>query len=610
MGRVDADRNLLFGVLALQNGFITREQLIASVSTWVLDKSRPLDALLREQGALGPEDHAILEPLVRRHLAGHGGDPARSLAAISSVGSAREALAEIRDEDVQASLRGVGQMNEGVDGISTLSFPAEGGRAHGARYVILREIAEGGLGLVSVALDRELHRRVAFKEIKADAAHDAVSRARFLVEAEITGRMEHPGIVPVYSLGHAADGRPYYAMRFVEGDNLEQAIRRFHDPARGPKAPGEREVAFRALLRRFLDVCNAVAFAHRKGVLHRDIKPGNILLGDYGETLVVDWGLAKALGRPGPDATPDDRPVEPSAPAAGSYHTMAGSFLGTPGYASPEAADGKLDQLGPPSDVYSLGATLYQLLTGRGPFSDSETGERIQKTIRGEFPPPRQVKPDVPRPLEAICLRAMALGPADRYATPRALVKDIESWLADEPVSAWPEPWGVRTRRWMRRHRLMVACLITGFLTASGGILAVQRVRAQRERQRQLVSTYRTTAETLVRLLEETTAPPDLPRDQATPLSSEAGPGIDSARLDTVRLDPAWLEPLRTRYDEMIRRLEASGQQEQAREVRESFRRINARFRRIDPNISNYSDQPQIGLGGGIFPNPVPMIGD
>src|SRR5262249_25084566 len=143
--------------------------------------------------------------------------------------------------------------------------------------------------------DAELNREVALKEIQDRHADDPLSRARFVLEAEITGGLEHPGIVPVYGLGHHQDGRPYYAMRFVKGDSLKEAIARFHEPAPG-RDPGERALALRKLLRRFLDVCNAVEYAHSRGVLHRDLKPGNILLGPYGETLVVDWGLAKATG--------------------------------------------------------------------------------------------------------------------------------------------------------------------------------------------------------------------------------------------------------------------------------------------------------------------------
>jgi tetratricopeptide (TPR) repeat protein len=254
--------------------------------------------------------------------------------------------------------------------------------------------------------------------------------------------------------------------------------------------PGERNVAFRKLLGRFIDVCNAIAYAHSRGVLHRDLKPGNIMLGKYGETLVVDWGMAKATGskpwgvmrgEPGASASggPTTRSEAPLAPASASdgAETVAGSAFGTPAFMSPEQAAGRLDLLSPASDVYSLGATLYCVLTGRAPFEEKDAGQVLNQVEQGEFPRPRQVKPEVPAPLEAVCLKAMSRNPAGRYSSTRELAEEIERWLADEPVAALAEPVAVRARRWMRRHRPLVtgmaAALVVGVVSLGVAALAL-----------------------------------------------------------------------------------------------------------------------------------------
>ena len=247
--------------------------------------------------------------------------------------------------------------------------------------------------MVSVARDEELAREVALKEIQDRHADDPGSRARFMLEAEITGGLEHPNIIPIYGLGQYADGRPYYAMRFIRGDNLKDACRRFHERVDGGHDAGSRAIELRNLLRRFLDVCNAVAYAHSRGVLHRDLKPGNVMLGEFGETLLVDWGLAKLLGSDGPAAQATGRvPLEIESPltppsASGSEATMMGTAVGTPEFMSPEQAAGRLDQLGPATDVYGLRATLYYLLTNRAPFT--RTGTRYCKRSSGAIFPVR-----------------------------------------------------------------------------------------------------------------------------------------------------------------------------------------------------------------------------
>ncbi len=487
MPREASDRNLLFGILAVQMDFISRDALVNAMHAWVLKKARPLGQILLEQNALTSETHALLEALVQKHLALHGNDPQQSLAAVSSVGSVKKHLEQIADPDVQASMIALsspakereagGAAAELDDLYATVSIGAP--TATGQRFRILRPHAKGGLGEVFVAHDEELHREVALKEIQDRHADNQESRARFMLEAEITGGLEHPGIVPVYGLGQYADGRPFYAMRFIRGDSLQDAIEKFHNPppsprGRGAGGEGERQLEFRKLLGRFIDVCQAMQYAHDRGVLHRDLKPGNIMLGRYGETLVVDWGLAKATTKPDPELQRGgaESPLRPAS-ASGSAETIAGSTIGTPAYMSPEQAAGRLDQLGPASDVYSLGATLYVLLTGKPSIEDRDIGVVLKKVQSGDIRRPRQHKPAVSPALEAICLKAIALNPGDRYATPKALADDVEKWLADEPVSAAPEPVLVRARRWMRKHPAAVSGIAAAVLVGVVSLAAL-----------------------------------------------------------------------------------------------------------------------------------------
>ena len=363
-----------------------------------------------------------------------------------------------------------------------------------SRFEILRPLATGGMGVVSEALDREFQRPVALKEILPAGADDETYRQRFLCEAAITGRLEHPGIIPVYSQGSQPDGRPFYAMRLISGERsgtLQQALRQFHDSP--PADPAERDLAWRGLLRRVIDVCNTMAYAHSQGVLHRDLKPANILLGPYGETLVVDWGLAKDLRLP--DPAKGTIPARAAALPAGTLHSQdlpappglsttsaATEGIGTLGYASPEQLRGTHLAPGPHSDIYSLGTILYSVLTGTSPFPhdrSTDPSELLQKVCTGEFVPPGQQNRKIHRALEAICLKAMATQPTDRYSTATALAADLERHLAGEAVSAWQEPWTVRTRRWVDRNRTLVTTLgvALALVTCATSALALMQSR-------------------------------------------------------------------------------------------------------------------------------------
>jgi serine/threonine-protein kinase len=458
-----ADRNLLFGILAVQMEFVSRDDLIGAMNAWVLDKTKPLGQVLREQSKLGDDEHALLDGLVRKHLEKHDNDPEKSLAAVSSVYPVPDDLQQIADPDLQASLAHTSRCRAASDPEATRADTASPA-SH--RFMRLRSHARGGLGDVFVARDEELHREVALKEIQERHADNLEYRVRFVQEAEVTGGLEHPGIVPVYSLGSYADGRPFYAMRFIQGDNLKDAIALFHQEKEALPT-GVRTLRLRQLLGRFVAVCNTVAYAHSRGVIHRDLKPSNIMLGKYGETLVVDWGLAKLL-----DQAEADTPEVPLRASRGgdSGMTQTGAALGTPAYMSPEQAEGRLDRLGPRSDVYSLGATLYCLLTGQAPFASGEAAEVLARVRRGDYPQPRDLDRQIHPALESVCRRAMALRPEDRYPSPQALAEDVEKYLADEPVAAWREPWRVKARRWLGRHRTLVTATAATVLVATGAL--------------------------------------------------------------------------------------------------------------------------------------------
>jgi eukaryotic-like serine/threonine-protein kinase len=305
MSSSHVDRNLLFGILALQMDFISRDALIAAMHAWVLDKQKPLGRILLEQGALAPDAQALLDALVKKHLELHHDDPRQSLAAVGLPGGVQRELAQFADPDVNASLGRLAAVVPAKPSQQT-TLPMVTPASASTRFEILRSHAWGGLGEVYVAQDREVNREVALKRLHERYADDAGSRSRFLREAEITGGLEHPGIVPVYGLGTSDDGRPHYAMRFIRGETLKEAIERFHSA--DARTESERRIELRQLLGRFIAVCNAVEYAHSRGVIHRDLKPSNIMLGKYGETLVVDWGLCKALGAangtPRPTSTP------------------------------------------------------------------------------------------------------------------------------------------------------------------------------------------------------------------------------------------------------------------------------------------------------------------
>lgn len=480
-----ADRNLLLGIIAHQMDLVDSDSLIRAMNAWVLEKSKPLGKILVQQGALTADTHELLEALVAKHVEQHQGDVERSLASVGGLASMREQLDKIGAVDVQASLSRV-SINEVLQTVShqpTTNDPT----SSAPRFRVVRPHAKGGIGEIFIAEDHELSREVALKELQLCQAYNPDSRARFLLEAEITGRLEHPGIVPVYGLGHYADGRPYYAMRLIQGESLKDAISSFHD-GRAKRSATQERLELHKLLGRFVDVCNAVEYAHSRGILHRDLKPGNVMLGKYGETLVVDWGLAKSGKRTDSAVHVNETTLKVSS-NSGSTPTRMGAVFGTPAYMSPEQGRGDLEQLGPKSDVYSLGATLYHLLTGRPAFVAEQMDVLLKNIQANSFPRPREVNAEIPAALDAICTRAMALKPDDRYMSPMALAADIENWLADQAVLAWREPVHERIRRWMRGHQTLVSgvavAMIVAMVSLATGIVLLNASRQREQLARQ-----------------------------------------------------------------------------------------------------------------------------
>lgn len=408
---------------------------------------------LSELGHLGVEEKRLLEELSRafhRHesatLSGDAAEP--GILAVSPLAT----LARFRD-----------LADEGAAG---------GKRARDARrYEVRGEHGRGGMGRILAVWDRRMRRDVALKELlPADAAgrrdvNQGRIIARFLREARITGRLQHPSIIPVHEIGVRDDGTLYYTMKLVRGRTLRKAI-----------SEATTIEARMALLPHYLNLCQAIAYAHAHGVIHRDIKPSNVMIGEFGETLVIDWGLAKEIGATEAASgevqeLPDER--EPEL-------TIAGQLLGTPHYMAPEQAAGRLDQLDERADVYALGAVLYEILTGSRPYQASTGLEVLRKLTREPPQPPETLCPEAPAALVAVCRRAMEREPAARYESAAALAAEITLFQAGARVKAYEYGTAELLARFLRRHRpVVVTVALSLVVLAALGTYSYLSLRAR-----------------------------------------------------------------------------------------------------------------------------------
>ena len=404
----DWAKELLFGDVAIEIGVVGAPEIARAVER-CREKQASLAEALGAAGALDPKDRARVAAIVDDLVAEAEGDPEVALARRGGI-----------DRSIHASLA--------PDTSAALLREGAGARAplrvvDSDRYTDFTVVGRGGMGIVYLALDTELNRRVAFKMVRPDpnAPRDTPApdtplrvtppsidvadddqrsfeelKIRFLQEAWVTGAMEHPGVVPVYELGKTAAGIPYYTMRYIRGERtLATAIKEAQDL-------DDRL----ALLEPFLKVCDAIRYAHARGVVHRDLKPENVALGQFGEAVVLDWGLSKMTARPDVAGSMWRARIDEFRDAT-DLQTVAG-VLGTPGYMAPEAALGRSEEVDEKSDVYSLGALLFEILTGRLPTTFQRFMDYVQKILEEQPPRAHELADGVPVELSEICTCALA----------------------------------------------------------------------------------------------------------------------------------------------------------------------------------------------------------
>jgi serine/threonine protein kinase len=398
---------------------------------------------------------------------------------------------------------------------------------HGAGFAPLEEIpgrylvegvrGQGGQARVLLVFDQLLQREVALKELlstpgaqppEADGAESsrppAGLEARFLREARTTGRLQHPTVVDVYEVGRRTDGTLYYTMPFLRGRTLAEAL-----------ATCTRVSDRLALLPHFVDVCNGIAYAHSRGVLHRDLKPANIMLGEFGESVILDWGLAKPFS--GPEQEQRPAPASPSAPASaddpvaatdavarvaaarlgwsierlgfsGSAETQAGASLGTPSYMSPEQAAGRLEAVDQRSDVWGLGAVLYEILTGQPPFGADTPEATVRQVLTQAVPPVRSRQPEAPPELAAVAEKALRKHPAERYQGAKEVADEVDAYLTGHRGRSPGHRSVDLARMLLSRHRVAAGAgalgLVVGLIALVVITLAYRREHVANQRAR------------------------------------------------------------------------------------------------------------------------------
>ena len=366
------------------------------------------------------------------------------------------------------------------------------------RYEVEGEVARGGMGVIYRVRDPEMRRFLAMKVLLSEVGdestdsrsrHSALS-ARFTDEAQLTGQLDHPGIIPVYDMGRDQEGRLFFTMRLVKGRTLEEIFALARD--------GRENWTVTRVLGVLQKVCEAMAFAHDRGVIHRDLKPANVMVGRFGETYVMDWGLAKLVDEEEVPRRVEQTTLQTVLTSArkeessrgGELGTVAGDVMGTPAYMAPEQARGELQRVGPRSDVYSLGAMLYQLLAGHPPYrpagQSASARAVLERLLAGPPDPVESRAAAAPPELCAICERAMAREPEQRYAGMLELAEDLQAYLENRVVQAYRRGAAIEFRKWVQRNRAIAASLAAVIALVVAGLIAISYVqtRARKEVER------------------------------------------------------------------------------------------------------------------------------
>ncbi len=467
---VARDQNLLFGILAIQLRLITNDQFVKAAASWSTEPTTSLGQRLAEAGILTPEDRKLVEDLVRRAIEDHGGDLSAAIQNVDDAELTKRLTIPHSSIDLANS-----PLTARVPTVDEIP----------GRYTRSSEYRRGGMGRILLVHDQYLARDIAMKELLPPSESGSFSidglspvratsgiAVRFLREARLTGQLEHPSIVPVYEMGRRPNGTLYYTMKLVRGRTLGKALQE-------TKSMAERL----SYLSNFLDLCNALAYAHDRNVIHRDIKPSNIMVGDFGETVVIDWGLAKVVGH----ADEDEEEVAKTWTELyqhvrfDSIDTVEGAQVGTPQYMAPEQVKGRIAEIDHRTDVFALGIVLYQILTGDRPFKGKSSRELFDNIINLRFTSVHEIAPDVPPELVSICGRAMQKRREDRYQSAKELADEIQRFLTGAVVQAYNYSPLELARKVYSRHRALAntAALAAGLLLALGIVSYVNIYRSR-----------------------------------------------------------------------------------------------------------------------------------